>query len=116
MSLPASGDGRPPPSPDALPHPALWSDAQPGRAAAAYDGKAEDGADVPQRTRGRLLVTWGAVLTMVVGAVLVGLGVALPSVPLAGLGVVVGLVGAAVALKAKVLDAVSVGDSPLGPG
>ncbi|MCU1692711.1 MAG: hypothetical protein JWM64_1802 [Frankiales bacterium] len=115
-ALPDSGDGRPPPSPDALPHPALWSDARPGQRPFAYDGAAEDDAEVPPRTRGRLAVTWAAVLTMIAAAVVVGFGVALPSLVLVAVGVVLGLAGAITALKARVLDAVSVGQSPTGPG
>lgn len=114
--LPDSGDGLPPPRPDALPHPALWSDAAPGRPARAYEGAAEDDAEVPPRTRGRLLVTWAAVVAMIVGAVVVGIAFVTRSPVLAGAGVLLGLAGLVVALKARVLDAVSVGQSPTGPG
>lgn len=115
-SLPESGDGLPPPPPEALPHPALWSTPPPGSAPVAYDGQAEEDADIPPRTRGHMIATWASVAGMLLGAVLLALAFVLQSWPLAVLGIVVGAAGAVGALKVKILTAVSVGQSPSGPG
>ena len=113
--LPDSGDGRPPPAPEALPRPALWSAAAPGRPSRPFEGQAEADADVPARTRGRVLATWGAVGVMLLGVVLLGVAAVLVSWPLAAVGVVVGLLGVIAARRARVLLAVSIGQSPTGP-
>jgi hypothetical protein len=114
--LPDSGDGLAPPEPEALPHPALWSTPPPGQAPVAYDGQAEDDADVPARTRSHTIATWASVGGMLLGAVLLALAFVLQSWPLAVAGLVVGAAGAVGALKVKILTAVSVGQSPHGPG
>ncbi len=113
-ALPDSGDGVPPPRPDALPHPALWTEGPPGVPAHAFEGKQEDDAEIPPQTRGRALATWGAVAAMVLGAVLLGLALVLQSLVLGAVGLVVGLAGAVVAVRAKIMLAVTVGDSPEG--
>lgn len=113
-ALPDSGDGVPPPRPDALPHPALWTEGPPGAPAHAFDGKQEDDAEIPPKTRGRLLATWGSVGAMVLAAVLLGVAFVLQSLPLGVVAVVLGLAGAVVAVRAKIMLAVTVGDSPEG--
>lgn len=114
--LPESGDGVAPPAPEELPHPALWSAPAPGEAPVAYDGQAEDDADIPPRTRGHTIATWASVAGMLLGVVLLALALVLQSWPLAVAGVVVGAAGAAGAMKVKILTAVSVGQSPHGSG
>ena len=115
-ALPDSGDGVPPPRPDALPHPALWAEGPPGTPAHAFDGKQEDDAEIPPQTRERTLATWGAVGAMVVAAILLGVALVLRSVPLGVVGLVAGVAGAVVAVRAKIMLAVTVGDSPDGHG
>lgn len=114
-ALPDSGDGVPPPRPEALPHPALWPDGPAGVPAHAFEGKQEDDADIPPQTGGRTLATWGAVAVMVLGAALLGVAFVLTSLWLGAVGLVVGAGGAIAALRAKIMFAVSVGDSPTGP-
>jgi hypothetical protein len=115
-SLPDSGDGLAPPAPEALPHPALWTTPAPGQAPVAYDGQAEDEADIPPRTRGHEIATWASVAGMLLGAVLIALAFVLQAWPVAVAGVLVGAAGAVGAMKVKILTAVSVGQSPHGPG
>lgn len=102
----SSGDpGRRPPAPGSLPRPALW----PGRTGAApFDGAEPDTA-VPTTPRQRRLA-WLAVALMVVGTVLVGLAVALPSWVAAGAGLVIGAVGMVLAWRARIMEDVSVSD------
>lgn len=113
-ALPDSGDGVPPPRPDALPHPALWADGPPGVPAHAFEGKQEDDAKIPPKTRGRTLATWGAVAAMALGALLLGVAFVLQSLWLGAVGLVVGAAGAVAAIRARIMLAVTVGDSPEG--
>lgn len=110
-SLPDSGDGLAPPRPDELQHPALWSDPPPSQAPRAFEGSAQDDADIPAHTRGRELAIYGAVAAMLVAAALLGLAFVLRSLPLGIGAVVLGLLGTVVAYRAKILQAVTVGQS-----
>lgn len=115
-ALPDSGDGLAPPRPEALPHPEMWSDPPAGTTARPFQGKAEDDAEVPDRSRARMLTIYGAVATIIVATVLVGVAFVQASLVLVVVGVVLGAIGATVAWKAQILTLVSIGDSPTGPG
>lgn len=108
--LPASGDpGTQPPSSAALPRPAMWPQ---GGTGAPFDGAQEDTATPPGTTRKR--VAWAAVAAMVVGVVLLGLAAVTRSWGLAASGAALGAVGAVVAMRARIMEDVSVSDSPHG--
>ncbi len=110
----SSGDGVPPPSPDQLPHPALWSPPPPGRQPAAYSDLAEEHVPSNDRpTRARWAMAWTAVALGVLTAVLLAVALLLRSwVPLvpAAVAVAAGLV---LARRGRILTDVSVGQSPL---
>lgn len=109
--LPDSGEtGVRPPSPASLPRPALWPR---GARDAPFRGAAEDTATPPGP--GRRKVAWVAVALMLVGAVCLGAAVAFRSWLPAGVGVVVGLVGVVVAWRVRIMQDVSISDSPHGP-
>ena len=108
--LPASGDpGTRPPAPGSLPRPAMWP---PGAEQTPFDGAEEDTATPPSPARRR--AAYAGVALMIVGVVLVGFAVALTSWLLLVLGLVIGGAGAVVALKARIMEDVSVSDSPHG--
>jgi MFS family permease len=104
--LPSSGDpGRRPPAPGSLPRPEMWPA---GGGQTPFDRTEGDTATPP--SPGRKRAAWAAVVTMLLGAVLVALAVARTSWVLLVAGVVVGLVGAAVAYKVRIMEDVSVSD------
>lgn len=108
--LPTSGDpGVAPPVPGSLPRPAMWAD---GTQETPFRGMEGDTATPPSTGRKRLAFV--AVAIMVAGVVLVGLSVALTSWTLLAAGVVIGACGAVLALRVRIMDDVSVSDSPSG--
>jgi len=109
--LPSSGEpGLSPPRPGSLPRPALWSA---GTGDTPFRGAQEDTADPP--APGRRKVAAFAILIMVVGVVLLGVAVATLSWPAALAGVVVGSAGAVLGVRVRIMEDVSVSDSPHGP-
>ena len=113
---PDSGDGLPPPDPGTLPHPALWSDPPAGRPPAPFLGTTERDEALPTRTRGRVVAVYATVAVMAVAAALLGLAVVLRSLPLGVVGLVLGGTALLLALRARILSMVSVGQSFTGPG
>jgi len=110
-----SGDpGVRPPDPDALPRPALWSPPAPGSQARAFSGLEEDSATPVSREGWRS--AWLAVGLMLVGAVLLGIAFVTRAPVVAVLAVLVGGAGAVLAWKFKIMEDVSVEDSPTGSG
>ena len=101
-------------TPAALPRPALWPAPPPGQPARAFDGLAEERARAVTRDRWRS--SWLAVGLMLVGAVLVGLALALQVLLVGVAGVLVGGSGVALAWKVRLMEDVSVEDSPTGSG
>lgn len=109
--LPDSGEpGRTPPTPGMLPTPAMWPD---GAVEAPFDGAAEDTATPP--SPGRKRTAYVAVALMVVGVVVVGLALVVTSWLVLAVGLVVGAVGMSLAWRARIMEDVSVSDSPGGP-
>ncbi len=78
-----------------------------------FRGAERDTATPPSAGRRRLAFV--AVAVMVVGALLVGLAVVMTTWWPAVAGVVVGLAGAVLAVRVRILQDVSVSDSPTGP-
>lgn len=108
--LPSSGDpGTRPPVPGSLPRPAMWPR---GARQTPFDGAEEDTATPPTPARRRL--AYIAVAIMIAGVVLVGLSLVATSWLLLAVGVVLGVVGAVLALRARIMEDVSVSDSPHG--
>lgn len=104
---PAPGSGDPgvrPPDPTSLPRPALWPDPAPGQPPKAYSRLSDDAAT--QASPSNLRSAWFAVALMVLGAALVGVAFALPSVWPAVLGVVVGGAGAVIGWRARIMETV----------
>lgn len=108
--LPSSGEpGLRPPAPGDLPRPALWS---PGLPEAPFDGAQEDTADPPTPARRKL--AWIAVALMLLGVALVGVALVATSWTALAVAVLVGVVGVVLALRARIMEDVSVSDSPHG--
>lgn len=106
--LPDSGEpGIAPPTNAGLPRPAMWPA---GAERQPFDDIEED-TETPAGP-GRRSAVWLAVGLMVAGAVLVGLAVVMMAWPPAVAGVLVGGVGAVLALRARIMEDVSVSDSP----
>lgn len=103
--LPTSGEpGVPRPSPADLPRPALW----PRGATRPFSGRRDGTAERP--SRGQQVGAWVGTALMVLGVVLLGLALVLPSWPAAAAGLAVGVVGVGVAVRSRILEDVSVSD------
>ena len=108
--LPSSGEpGVPPPAPGSLPRPALWPA---GTTETPFRGAEDDTATPPSPARRK--VSYAGVGLLIVAVVLIGLAVVLTSWPLLVAGLVLGALGGGVALKAGIMNDVSVSDSPHG--
>ena len=106
--LPDSGEpGIAPPVPGSLPRPAMWPA---GATETPFDGAEDDTATPPSQARRR--VSYAGVGAMIVAVVVVGLAVVTTSWAIFAVGLVLGAVGAVVALKAGIMNDVSVSDSP----
>lgn len=106
--LPSSGEpGVAPPAPGSLPRGAMW----PEHAEQAPFRGAEGDTSTPA-SPARKRLAFVAVGIMVVGLVLVGLAVVRTSWLLLACGVVVGAVGVVLAVRARIMEDVSVSDSP----
>lgn len=110
--LPDSGEpGLSPPAPGSLPHPEMWPDGDVGR---PFRGVAEDSpSKVPS---GRRKLAYLAVAIVIVGALFVAFAIVTTSWTWCIVGVVVGAVGVVLALRSRIMEGVSVTDSPRGPG
>lgn len=103
---------RPTVDPATLPHPKLFAPPRPGEQPKAFRGMEEESApEVPSRKP-----AWFAVALMIVGVILVALCVATTQLLLLPIGLVVGAIGMTIAWRAKIMDDVSVSDSPDGHG
>lgn len=93
-----------------LPRPVLWpappAGAQPVQVHARDKGGPEE--EVAKR---RLPLAWTGIALMVVAVVLLGFAVGVQSWVLGVLGLAVGAIGAAAALKSKIMEAATVGQS-----
>ncbi len=94
--------------PATLPRPRLFPLPAPGEQPQAFRGLEDEDTSPPPHARS----SWVAVLTMIVGVLLTAAFFLTLSWPLLAAGVVVGLVGVYLAVKAKIMDEVSVTDSP----
>lgn len=113
-ALPDSGDpGRRPPRPDELPKPALWPEPVIGHQPEAFEGTAEESA--PHPAPGQKRLAFVAVALMLLGVIGLGVAVALTSWLALALGLVVGGAGAVIALRARIMEDVSISDTPGGP-
>ncbi len=98
--LPSSGEpGVRPPVPGSLPRPAMWPA---GARETPFDGAEED-TTVPA-TPNRRKVAWVAVAVMVLGVSMVGLAFVTVSWQVALTGILIGAVGAALALKVRIME------------
>jgi MFS family permease len=106
--LPDSGEpGLAPPAPGSLPRPAMWPDSTVG---APFSGAEDDTATPP--SPGRRKLAYAGVAAMILAVVLVGLAVVTTSWVVLAVGLVIGLAGAVVAVRAGIMEDVSVSDSP----
>jgi hypothetical protein len=93
-----------------LPRPALWPAPPSGAQPVPVHGRDKGGPqeEVAQR---RLPLAWTGIALMLVGVVLLGFAVGAQSWVLAVLGIAVGAVGAGAALKSRIMEAATVGQS-----
>lgn len=94
--------------PSALPRPKLFGEPMPGQQPRAFEGLEEERSTASPGSR----PAYVAVGVMVVGVMLVGLCAVLLSWPLLVAGVLVGSVGIVLARRARIMQDVSVTDSP----
>lgn len=108
--LPSSGEpGVRPPMPGSLPRPAMWPD---GIRDAPFRVGQDDSPPPPSPTKRTL--AWVAVAAIVVGLILIGIAMVTTSWPIGIAGIVIAVLGAVVGLRAQIMEAVSVTDSPTG--
>lgn len=112
---PSRGANAAMPSASALPRPALWPQPRPGEQPTAFRGRADAGHTGEAAARRKLPLAWTAVAGIIVAAVLLGLSLVLHNLGLGVAGAVLGLLGAALARKVRILADVSTGQSPEGP-
>jgi hypothetical protein len=109
--VPAPDPQAPALSPAALARPALWPQPHAGAQPHAFDGQADEEPGVRPPPRGRRLrLLWLAVVVMLAGAALVGVGIAVGSWWPIVAGVLVGLVGSVLGLRLGILESVSESD------
>jgi hypothetical protein len=96
--------------PAELPRPVLWPDPPSGEQPVPIHGRDEGGPqeEIAQR---RLPMAWAGVGTMVVALVILGLAVGRQSLVLLAIGLVLGTIGGGLALKSRILDGATVGQS-----
>lgn len=104
--------GTRPPRPDELPRPALWPEPRPGEQPRPFDGLAEEpkSGGGPHGMGG----AWVAVAVMIAGAVLIAIAIVLVNLWWAVAGIVVGLAGAGLAVRSRILSDVTLGQHPGG--
>ncbi len=108
--LPDSGEpGATRPVPGSLPRPELWP---PGTQERPYARREEQGASRPSAGQRRLI--WLSVALLVVAAVVLGLAVLVARWWPVAVAVVLGVAGAVLGLRSRILQDVSVTDSPTG--
>ena len=105
-----SGESGRPVDPASLPRPALWAEPKPGEQPVAVRGKADENADA----RAHVTQAYVGVGLMCLGLVLLAVAAVVRAWPPAVLGLVVGAVGVAVALRARVMEAATVGEEVRG--
>jgi hypothetical protein len=96
--------------PASLPRPALWPEPAPGEQPVAVRGKADENADA----RAHVKEAYVGVALMVLGLVLLAVAAVVRSWLPAGAGLLAGGAGAVVALRARVMDAATVGEEVRG--
>lgn len=115
LSLAGSGAPAQPPDPEPLAPatPALWP--APGRTPPdrPFNGRAD--ARAVSVTGNKVPLAWGAVGSLIAGAVALGLAVVLHGWLLAAVGACLGAFGTAVAVRVRILADVSLGQRPGGP-
>ena len=98
--------------PASLPRPKLYAEPRPGQQPVAFSGLEEQESNAGPGS----VPAFVAVAVMILGVVLVAAFVLTMSWPLLAAGLVVGAIGVVLALKARIMQDVSVTDSPHGSG
>jgi hypothetical protein len=96
--------------PSELPKPVLWPDPVPGEQPVAMHGR-EQGGPEEQIARRRLPLAWTAIGVLVVAVIVLGVAVGRHSLILVATGVAIGSVGAGLALKSRIMEAATIGQS-----
>jgi hypothetical protein len=96
--------------PSQLPKPVLWPEPAPGEQPVPMHGR-EQGGPEEEIAKRRLPLAWTAIGILVVAVVLLGVAVGRHSLILLGTGVVIGVIGGALALKSRIMEAATVGQS-----
>lgn len=99
--------------PSQLPRPEMWPEPPVGQQPLPVTGRMKPGEEEAVARR-RLPIAWTGIALLSLAAVLLGLAVGRQSWLLAVLGVVVGAVGAGLALASRILHAATVGQSVRG--
>jgi hypothetical protein len=96
--------------PAQLPKPVLWPKPAPGEQPVPMHGR-EEGGPEEEIAKQRLPLAWTAIGILVVAVVLLGVAVGRHSLILLGIGVAIGAIGGALALKSRIMEAATVGQS-----
>jgi hypothetical protein len=96
--------------PAELPRPVMWPDPKPGEQPVPIHGRDEGGPQEEVAKR-RLPMAWAGIGTLVVALVTLGVAVGRQSSILLGIGLVLVGVGGTLAIKARIMDGATVGQS-----
>jgi hypothetical protein len=96
--------------PAELPRPVLWPKPAAGEQPVPMHGR-EEGGPEEEIAKRRLPLAWTAIGILVVTAIVLGVAVGRHSLILLGIGVVLGVIGGGLALKSRIMEAATVGQS-----
>lgn len=96
--------------PSELPHPVMWPEPPRGAQPVPISGRDKGGPEEEIAKR-REPMAWAGIAALVVAVVLLGFAVGRQSLILLAIGVVLGAVGGVLALKARIMDGATVGQS-----
>jgi predicted anti-sigma-YlaC factor YlaD len=105
-----SGETGVPADPADLPRPVLWPRPAPGAQPVPMHGR-DEGGEEEEIAKRRLPMAWAGIAILCVAVVTLGLAVGRQSWILTGVGLALGAVGGGLALKSRIMEAATVGQS-----